>query len=123
MKHTILIIDDNDLNLDLLGKILEMEGYRIMKAMNGKEAVEAIQREMPDLAICDVMMPDIDGYSLCRKLRQPPLNVTIPIVMLTAMNSDIEKEHALAAGANDIWSKPFEMDVFTKKLRAMLDPV
>ena len=121
MTHTILIVDDNDLNLDLLGKILEMEGYRIMKAINGNEAVEAIIREMPDLAILDVMMPDIDGYELCRKLRQPPLNVKIPIVMLTAMNPEMEKEHALDAGANEIWSKPFEMDVFTRRLRELLN--
>jgi DNA-binding response OmpR family regulator len=120
MTHTILIVDDNDLNLDLLGKILEMEGYRIMKAINGNEAVEAIMREMPDLAILDVMMPDIDGYELCRKLRQPPLNVKIPIVMLTAMNPEMEKEHTLDAGANEIWSKPFEMDVFTRRLRELL---
>jgi len=116
MTYSLLIVDDNDINLDLLGKILELEGYRVIKAHDGAEAIRAATQELPDLAILDVMMPDIDGYELCRKLRQPPLNLKIPIVMLTAMNSEMERKNALDAGANDIWSKPFEMDVFTRRL-------
>jgi CheY-like chemotaxis protein len=65
-------------------------------------------------------MPDMDGYELCRILRQPPLNARIPIVMLTAMSSEEEKRLALAAGANDIWSKPFDMDVFRKSVGELL---
>jgi CheY-like chemotaxis protein len=120
MKHSILIVDDNDVNLELLGRILEMEGYRIMKAHNGMAAIQSVMNEMPDLAILDVMMPDIDGYELCRRLRNPPLEIKIPIVMLTAMNSDTEKAHALEAGANEIWSKPYQMDAFTDRLRELL---
>ena len=120
MTHSILIVDDNDVNLELLGRILELEGYRIMKAYNGMAAIQSVMNEMPDLAILDVMMPDIDGYELCRRLRQPPLEIKIPIVMLTAMNSDTENEHALEAGANEIWSKPYQMEVFTGRLRELL---
>jgi DNA-binding response OmpR family regulator len=77
---------------------------------------------MPDLAILDVMMPDMDGYELCQKLRQPPLNVTVPIILLTAMNSSMERSLALKAGANDIWSKPFDMELFRKRVGELLNP-
>jgi putative two-component system response regulator len=70
----------------------------------------------PDLAILDVMMPDMDGYELCRRLREPPINAEMPIVMLTAMNSDMERGLALEAGANDIWSKPFDVDTFRRRI-------
>jgi DNA-binding response OmpR family regulator len=75
---------------------------------------------MPDLAILDVMMPDMDGYELCRKLRQPSISAKMPIIMLTAMNSPLERQMALEAGANDIWSKPFDMDVFRRRVDELL---
>jgi DNA-binding response OmpR family regulator len=77
---------------------------------------------MPDLAVLDVMMPDMDGYELCQKLRQPPLNVVVPIVLLTAMNSDMERSLAIKAGANDIWSKPFDMELFRRRIGDLLKP-
>jgi CheY-like chemotaxis protein len=120
MTHSILIVDDNDINLVLLGKILELEGYQVFKAHNGTEAIQAITEHLPDLAILDVMMPDIGGYDLCKKLRQPPLDIKIPIVMLTAMDVKTEKENASKAGANDIWSKPFDMDFFTRRIKELL---
>jgi CheY-like chemotaxis protein len=120
MPNQILVVDDNDLNRTLIAKILELEKYQVTLAGNGTEAIQAVTRAMPDLAILDVMMPDMDGYELCRILRQPPLNARIPIVMLTAMSSEEEKRLALAAGANDIWSKPFDMDVFRKSVGELL---
>jgi two-component system response regulator MprA len=120
MPNHILVVDDNDLNRALIAKILELESYQVTLARNGTEAIQSVMHAMPDLAILDVMMPDMDGYELCRKLRQPPLNARIPIVMLTAMSSEEEKRLALAAGANDIWSKPFDMDVFRKSVGELL---
>lgn len=122
MSYRILVVDDNDLNLSLIAKILELEGYQVTLARNGTEAIQAVTSSMPDLAILDVMMPDMDGYELCQKLRQPPLNARIPIVMLTAMSSEEERRLALAAGANDIWSKPFDMDAFRKSVGELLKP-
>ncbi len=121
MTYSILIVDDNDINLVLLGKILELEGYQISKAHNGTEAVQAVMNRMPDLSILDVMMPDISGFDLCRKLRRPPLSVVNPIVMLTAMSAEEEKKQAADAGANDIWSKPFDMDIFTRRIGEYLN--
>jgi CheY-like chemotaxis protein len=120
MSYSVLVVDDNDINLVLIAKILELEGYRVVVARNGKEAIQAVELSMPDIAILDVMMPDMDGYELCKKLRQPPLNVVAPIVLLTAMNSDMERSLAIKAGANDIWSKPFDMDLFRRRVGELL---
>jgi DNA-binding response OmpR family regulator len=108
------------MNLSLIGRILELEGYTVDTVHAGAEALAAISRQAPDLAILDVMMPDIDGYSLCKKLRMEKNAADIPIVMLTAMNSEIERTRALEAGANDIWSKPFDLDMFRKWIRDTL---
>jgi len=72
MPYSVLVVDDNDMNLMLIAKILELEGYQVASARNGREAIQSVVAKMPDLAILDVMMPDMDGYELCQKLRQPP---------------------------------------------------
>jgi two-component system alkaline phosphatase synthesis response regulator PhoP len=122
MPYSILVVDDNDMNLMLIAKILELEGYQVVPARNGREAIQAVVAKVPDLAILDVMMPDMDGYELCKKLRQPPLNVAIPIVLLTAMASDMEMSLAMKAGANDIWPKPFDIELFRRKVGELLKP-
>jgi two-component system cell cycle response regulator len=120
MVHHILVVDDNDLNLVLLAKILELEGYQVTMAHSGAEAIKIAAEKMPDLALLDVMMPEMNGYELCRKMRQPPLSSNIPIVMLTAMSSEGERVQSLEAGANEIWSKPFDMDVFRRRIGELL---
>lgn len=120
MPYHILVVDDNDLNLVLLEKILELEGYQVTIAHNGSEAIQSVKLKVPDLALLDVMMPGMNGYELCRKMRQPPFSTEMPIVMLTAMNSDGERAQALEAGANDIWSKPFDMNVFRQRIGELL---
>jgi CheY-like chemotaxis protein len=118
--YRILVVDDDEMNLTLLSKILGLDGYQVMLAINGHEAIKAVKKEMPDLAFLDIMMPDMNGFDLCRKLREPPINATGPIIMLTAMNSEIEKQHALDAGANEIWSKPFDLDLFRRRISELL---
>lgn len=120
MPYHILVVDDNDLNLVLLAKILELEGYQVTMAHSGLEAIQSAEQIMPDLALLDVMMPEMNGYELCQKMRQPPFNTEMPIVMLTAMSSDGERAQALEAGANDIWSKPFDMEIFRRRIGELL---
>ncbi len=120
MSNQILVVDDNDMNLTLVSKILELEGYQVSVACDGGEAIQSMAEKKPDLAILDVMMPDMDGYELCRKLREPPISATMPIILLTAMNSDMEKDLAIEAGANDIWSKPFDMDTFRRRIGELM---
>ena len=120
MKPRILVVDDNDINLDLLSRILELEGYLVTIAHSGMEAIQIAVQLKPDLAILDVMMPEMNGYQLCSKLRQPPCSLRIPIVLLTAMSSDGERTLALEAGANDIWSKPFDMNIFRRRIGELI---
>ena len=120
MPFNILVVDDNDINLDLLAKKLELEGYQVKKAHNGLEAIQKSVQKKPDLALLDVMMPDMNGYELCRKLRQPPLSMGIPIVMLTAMSSEGESAVVEEAGANEIWSKPFDLEVFRRRIGELI---
>ena len=121
MPNTILVVDDNDMNLVLLSKILGMEGYQVLTAQNGTDALRVIEEKVPDLAILDVMMPDMDGYELCRRLRQLQTAQKMPIVMLTAMSSEGERRLALDAGANDVWTKPFEMNVLRQRMGELLN--
>ena len=120
MPTKILIVDDNEINLKLLTKVLEMGGYQVLTARSAKDAIQLIQENRPNLALLDVMMPDMDGYELCRTLRQPPIRAAFPIVMLTALNDERERSLALKAGANDLWGKPFEMDEMRSRLEALL---
>jgi CheY-like chemotaxis protein len=123
MSFHVLVVDDNEMNLTLVSKILELEGYNVSIAEYARDAIKTVINDPPDLALLDVMMPEINGYELCRKLRQPPINSAMPIIMLTAMNSDMEKQMALEAGANDIWSKPFDMDTFRRHIAELLQAV
>jgi CheY-like chemotaxis protein len=120
MSYSILVVDDNDINVLLISKILKMEGHQVYSARSGSEAIRSVMEKMPDLAILDVMMPIMNGYELCKKLRQPPINTNIPIVMLTAMASENEKKRAIDAGANEVWSKPFDMDLFRQRIGVLL---
>jgi CheY-like chemotaxis protein len=121
MASYILIVDDNEINLKLLSKILELGGFEVGTARNGQDAIKSVEMRKPDLAILDVRMPDIDGYELCQTLRGSPISAKFPIVMLTAMNDERERILAKKAGANDIWSKPFEMDEMRGKLDKLLE--
>ena len=87
MPAHILIVDDNELNLKLASTVLEKEGYQTSTALNGKEALARANKAPPDLAILDVMMPDMDGYELCKRIRETPSLANIPVIMLTALSS------------------------------------
>ena len=122
MPKRILVVDDNEMNLTLVAKILELEGYQVIMAHNAKEAIQRAAAEIPDLAVLDVMMPDMNGYDLCKKFREPPMNAAWQIVLLTAMNSELEKKDAIKSGANDIWSKPFDLELFRRRIGELLKP-
>lgn len=123
MTFRILLVDDNDMQLRLNGKLLSMEGYSILPAHNKHEAIQAIAKEKPDLAMLDVMMPETSGYDLCKILRQSPHNLDIPIVLLTATVSQMERELAEAAGANAVWSKPLDIGKFQERLTSLLPEI
>jgi class 3 adenylate cyclase len=102
----ILIVDDEADIVEVLADLIEAKGYAVSTAATGPEALAQIEREQPDLVLLDVMMPDMTGYEVCRKIRQNPATVFLPVVMLTAMDANVERINGIEAGADDFLSKP-----------------
>lgn len=104
MNEKILIVDDEESIADLVEVYLQNEGYRVCKFYNAVDALSCLKKEELSLAILDVMLPDMDGFTLCRKIRE---NYLFPIIMLTARVEDIDKITGLTLGADDYITKPF----------------
>lgn len=103
-NETILLVDDEHEIADLIEVYLKNEGYEIRKFYNSSEALRCVEQESISLAILDVMLPDMDGFTLCSKIRQKYL---FPVIMLSAKGEDIDKMQGLALGADDYITKPF----------------
>jgi len=117
MKGRILVIDD-DLNIaDLIRLYLEKEMYEVKTAYSGRSALEAFHSWAPDLVILDIMLPEIDGYELCKQIRKVS---RIPIIMLTARGETFDKVLGLELGADDYLVKPFEPKELTARVKAVL---
>ncbi len=104
MKEKILVVDDEAAIADLVEVYLKNEGYEVCKFYNGKDALRCVAQTPVDLAVLDVMLPDIDGFLLCQKIREKHL---FPIIMLTAKVEDVDKITGLTLGADDYMTKPF----------------
>ncbi len=120
MSTRILVVDDTELNLKMVGSILQKDGYEVITARNGVEALEVIKTAPPALAILDVMMPDMDGYTLCGLLRQTPTTAKIPIIILTALSGVDDKIKAFDSGADDFLAKPFEPQELRARIKVLL---
>lgn len=120
MGTSILVVDDNEITLKLVTATLQSDGYEIHTAQNGTEALEKAARIRPAMAILDVMMPDMDGYTLCQRMRQMPATATIPILILTAFGEINEKLQAFEAGADDFMPKPFQPPELQARVRVHL---
>jgi len=105
---TVLIVDDQPLNVDLLEQELEAAGYRTVAATGGEQALARAIERAPDLILLDVMMPGIDGYETCRRLKAGEATRSIPVVFLTALKETFDKVRAFEIGAVDYVTKPFE---------------
>lgn len=105
---SIVIVDDNPINLQVLGSILQEEGYKVRPALNGELALKAISAKPPDLVLLDIRMPGIDGYETCRRLKAQPETAEIPVIFISALNDSEDKLAAFSVGAVDYVSKPFQ---------------
>lgn len=119
MPATILIVDDEKDILELLKYNLEKEGYKVLTAHNGKEAL-AVANQIPNLIVLDVMMPEIDGWEVCKTLRSKPETADIPIIFLTARDSDIDEVVGLELGAEDYITKPVKVRTFLARIKRTL---
>lgn len=116
-RSVILIVDDVVENLDILGRILSSE-YRVKIARNGREALAVTQSEgPPDLILLDIMMPDIDGYEVCRRLKKDAITRDIPVIFLTALSDAADEAQGLELGAIDYITKPFNPELVKHRVR------
>lgn len=120
MPEKILIVDDDVDTLRLVGLMLERQGYQIIAANNGNQAIEMAQSENPDLILLDVMMPDLDGYEVTRRLRALPTTGAIPIIMFTAKNQVDDKITGFEVGADDYLTKPTQPRELFAHIKAVL---
>jgi len=113
----ILVVDDNPRLREVLRWVLEKEGYRVSLAATGREALDAHRREDPDLVVLDVLMPDLDGFSVCRRLRE---RSEVPIIFLSSRGETVDRVAGLELGADDYLAKPFANSELVSRVRAVL---
>jgi DNA-binding NarL/FixJ family response regulator len=117
----ILIIEDQSQMRRNLATLLEMEGYQPITADNGRHGLEAAQRERPDLVLCDVMMPDLDGHAVLSALRQDPAFATTPFIFLTAKGEKLDVRTGMNLGADDYLTKPARREELLSAITARLE--
>jgi DNA-binding response OmpR family regulator len=116
-SSTILLVDDEESVQKLLAYPLEREGFRVVQARDGQEALERFAAERIDLVVLDLMLPKLDGLEVCKQLRATS---TVPIIMLTARDDELDKVLGLELGADDYITKPFSIREFRSRVRALL---
>jgi DNA-binding response OmpR family regulator len=116
-KTTILIADDDPQLLRLMARNLQFEGYDVLTAADGKSALDMVEEKKPDLILLDVMMPRMDGFTVCQRVREFS---NIPIIIVTARGQDQDKVRGLDLGADDYLTKPFNVDELLARSRAVL---
>ncbi len=115
--ETILVVDDEANIRDLARLYLEQEGYQVLTATGGRQAIEQVRYDRPDLVVLDLMLPEVDGWEVCRQIRS---SGDLPIIMLTARSDDIDKIVGLELGADDYMTKPFNPRELVARVRAVL---
>ncbi len=116
-KTTILTADDDPQLLRLITRTLQLEGYEVISASDGQQALSFIESKVPDAVLLDVMMPKMDGFTVCQRVREFSL---VPIIIVTARGQDQDKIRGLDLGADDYLTKPFSVDELLARVRAVL---
>ena len=116
----VLIVEDEETLARNLAEKLRSEGFTVFTADDGEEGLETLREEHPDLIVLDIMLPKLDGLSLCRMVRRDPATAHIPIIMLTARGTEVDKIVGLESGADDYVVKPFGLGEFLARVRAVM---
>jgi putative two-component system response regulator len=119
-KTRILIADDIEANRHILAQFLEDMGYSVIQSQDGREALNLVMQERPDIVILDIAMPEMDGIEVCRVIKSNPLTKIIPVVIITALGDDEHHLKALDAGADDFLTKPYKIHFLKARLKSLL---
>ena len=117
VDKTILVVDDEPRVVQFITMNLELEGFRVVSASNGHEALEKVTRELPDLIVLDIMLPDMDGFETLKKIRQVS---SVPVIFLSVKGEEFDRVRGLDLGADDYMTKPFSPRELMSRIRAVL---
>jgi CheY-like chemotaxis protein len=120
---TILIVEDNEMNRDMLSRRLERKGYRILIAVDGENGIDVARANTPDLVLMDMSLPIVDGWEATRRMKADDALKHIPVIALTAHAMANDREKALEAGCNDYDTKPIELPRLLAKIESLLQRV
>ena len=118
-KKILIVEDDPDIR-KVLAMRLEINGYSVIEAEDGEQGLDKIKADKPDLVIMDLMMPKIDGFEACRMIRFDDKYKDIPIIVLSALNEQNEREKAIESGADAYFIKPFDLELLLSKIKSFL---
>ena len=119
-RGSVLVVDDNPGDVFLAKTLLEEQGYTVHSAHNGHDALDIVAREQPDVVLSDVLMPEPDGFELCRQIKRNPATRLIPVVLITGLHDLEDKIKGIDAGADDFLAKPFNFDELIARVRSLM---
>jgi adenylate cyclase len=120
MAARILVVDDQRANVEMLAGVLEGRGYSVAMALDGEQALAQVRELRPDLVVSDILMPGMDGYEVCRRLRGTPETALLPVILVTSLDAQNERIRGLEAGADDFLSKPVNWEELFARVRSLL---
>jgi twitching motility two-component system response regulator PilH len=116
---TILVVEDTPSEMELMTLYLRESGYKVLTATNGKEALEKVSQEKPDVVITDVVMPDMNGFELCRSLKKNPDTKNVPVIACTSKNQELDRLWGMKQGVDIYLTKPYTKEEIIRAVRSV----